>query len=220
MIVNNNYNLSQRQQPKSAFKGYDYFQQIKALPNVVCGCCGRETLHTDKYIRTVTPLAKPLSVQIENGVLSYLERKFPKVWETIQSFTERFPGQSLDEIIHSKDDSINEYYVELKKSVVDDIDSQKEVYNLSGIERDRFVGKTFYDLTDNSRAYMASSAEVIKRLLPIKHHLTGVKKEVFEQLEIYSRKFPDKTLSEIVNEPQIRQFHSTKNILQRIETRE
>lgn len=213
--------LPQNNQTKPTFNGLNYFHQVKALPDMVCGCCGRKTLNTDKFVKAVIPLSKPLSVQKEKGVLNYLEWKYPKAWETIKSFTERFPECSLDEIIHDKNGETNDSYVELKKAVVEDIEAQKEIHNFTTIiERDRFVNKTFYDLADHGRAYMLPSAEVIKQLLPLKQYLTGVKKEVFEQLEIYSRKFPEKTLSEIISIPQIRQFHSTKNILQRTETRE
>ena len=194
MIITNNFNITQKQQTKPAFKGPVYFQQIKAIPDMICGCCGKKTLHVDKFIKAVTPLSKPLSVQVENGVLNYLKWKFPKAWETIQSFTERFPDQSLDEIIHTEDNDVNEQYTELKKAVVEDIDTQKETYDFAtGIERERFVGKVFFDLTDNSRAYMVSSAEVIEHLLPLKQYLVGPKKEVFEQFEIYSCSTPQST---------------------------
>ena len=43
------------------------------------------------------------------------------------------------------------------------------------------VGRT--DGGTSAKYQIVNSAEVIKQLLPIKNHLTGVKKEVFEQLE-------------------------------------
>jgi hypothetical protein len=48
-------------------------------------------------------------------------------------------------------------------------------------------------------------------------YLEGVVKDVFEQLKIYSIKYPKSTLSEIVKKPEVEQFHREQYLLQKAE---
>ena len=60
----------------------------------------------------------------------------------------------------------------------------------------------------------------MKRFAVFKPSLQGSKLETFEQLQIYAKKYPRKTLSEIIQMDEIRKFHATKDLLQRAQSRE
>ena len=208
---------NQNQTKKPIFTGAEIFNSIKALPGMTCSLCGKPTICNDLYVKTIAPLSKPLAYNLGKGVLDYLEHKYPIVWNKLQDFVTRFPKQSLDEILENEDET----YIELKQAVVQTLEPEPVPCNTpERIELDRNIGRLFFDTIDNARSYMKCSSTVMKQLLPLKGFLEGIKKEVFEQFEIYSRKYPRKTLSEIVNLPEIHEFHAAKNFLQRIDTRE
>lgn len=200
---------------KPTFKGYDFFYEVKKMPKMTCALCGKPTIPIDSYVKAIAPLSKPLEVQIKKGIFNYLEQRFPVIYEKLVSLSEQFPHKSLDEIIEENDNT----YKDLKQTVVKTWD---ETYTQPQgmIERDRKINNVFFDIIENSRAHMRSASVVIKGLSPFKEYLSGIRREVFEQLEIYSRKYPRKTISEIVNLPEIKKFHEIKNLLQRTETRE
>lgn len=209
--------ISNQNNKKPTFKGVDFFNTIKTLPGMTCAICGKPTLSNDLYVKALTPLSKSLAYNISKGVLNYLEIKYPLVWAKLQEFVARFPKMSLDEIL----DDNTETYVELKQAVVQTLEPEPVPNGTpERIELERNIGKVFFDAIDNARSYMKCSSTVMKQLIPLKEYLPAPQQEVFEQLEIYSRKYPRKTLSEIVSLPEIHKFHAAKNILQRTETRE
>ena len=222
MIINNNlslFNFSQKQQTKPAFKAADYFQPIKNHSKMICGCCGKKTLPITKYMQAVTRLGLSLKVQIEKGVLDYLKDGFPRTWEKLVSLSAMYPLESLDKILHGQGSQVNDKYIELKQSVVEDIEENEEIKNLSKPAKNKHIRKIFFDLNDNARTYMKPSQDVFSVIKPLKIYLSEAKKGFFEQMEEYSRKFPDKSLSEIIREPELIEFHRNNLNLQDIETR-
>ncbi|MBE7709225.1 MAG: hypothetical protein E7Z93_02120 [Cyanobacteria bacterium SIG32] len=199
-----------------SFKKADFFVPIKQINGMVCGCCGKKVLSVDTLVKAQTPLGKPLGYIIEKGGMDFVKKRFPAIWDILESFAQKYPKNNLDEIVE-----ISENYSRLKYSVAEEVglleikDESKE-----RIDADRRIGRFFYDMIDHGRAIMKGSSTVMKAMLPLKPFLTGTKKEVFEQFEIYARKYPKKRLSEIVKLDEVRKFHEAKNILQRAATRE
>lgn len=217
MIINGNFTLFQNQQSKPTFKAVDYFHPIKNSPKMICGCCGKKTLSIIRYMKTITSIALPLQVQLEKGALDYLEKSFPKAWETIKRFSENNPTKTLDEILHYKNIGINDKYVELRNAVAQDIEQNKEDIGVDDVKQYRHVDKIFFDLNDFGRTYMKQSSIVIDRLMPLAQYLSGAQREVFDQFMIYSKKYPKKTLSEIVREPEVEQFHKEQYFIYKAE---
>ncbi len=206
----------QNQQQKPVFKSIDDFNRIKSLPNMVCAICGKKTISNDVYIKAITSISKPLVYNMGKGALDYLQKLYPLVWEQFQNFAERFPKLTIDEILEKEGN-----YADLKRAVVKTLEPVPvPCHTPERIELDRNIGKVFFDAIENARTHMKSSSVVMKGLMELKGYLDGIKKDVFEQFEIYARKYPKKTLSEIIRIPEIQKFHSVKNLLQRIETRE
>ncbi len=209
-LINVNNNL-QCKQKKLTFKAGDYFMPIKQIPGMVCACCGKKVLTADKLVKAETSISKPLSFVMEKGVFNYLKKNCPVVWVQLEEFVKKFPKLTLDEILDGEE---NENYVLLKQAVVRSLSKENlEPNTTERINLDRQIGQVFYDMLERGRSYMKSSAVVIKKLLPFKEYLYGAKKDAFEQLEIYSRKYPKKTLSEIIQIDSIKSFHTMKTLL-------
>ena len=200
----------------SCYQQTDAFLPLKNLPNMVCALCGKPMINNDTFSKTLIPLGKPLLDNINSGVLSPIKRDYPLVWQKLLDFTHRYPDKSIDDITGDID-----VYLELKNSVIESLLPEKD--NLTETEKvdlGRKINNVFYDTIDLAHSQMKPASIVVKGLLGFKKYLDGLKKSVFEQFEIYSRKYPDKTLSEIVKLPEVHKFHCAKNILQRMDARE
>jgi hypothetical protein len=108
-----------------------------------------------------------------------VKKSFPKSWETVNKFSEQYPNNTLDEIIHGKKSVVNENYIALKEAVVEDIEGNEENKGLGPLRKHRYINKIFFDLSDIGRSYMQQSSVVIDRLRPLAPYLDGIKKEVF-----------------------------------------
>ena len=204
-LMINSYNSSNNKKTPS-FKNRDYFLKIKGLPNNICACCGKKVINADTFVRQITPLSKPLSFVMEKGKLNYLKKYYPEAWETLLDFSQQYPQETLDRILDSK-----ENYVRLKINIANKLENPNLEENTK--ERhylDRKIGGRFFDLLCRARSSMLNSSEVMTGLSSIKPYLDGLKKEVFEKLEEYSKIYPDKTLREIVEE--VHEFHDERAI--------
>jgi hypothetical protein len=195
----------------------EYFNKVKNLPEMVCAICGKKTLSTDLYVNTIKEIARPLNYHLKKGELDFLKNNYSKIFNKLIEFSEAFPKLSLDEILidkKGKHDELSEVFnssVNADFSLLNSSDARTE---------QRKIQKLFFDILDASRNYMKQSSTTIKCLSNIKEYLDYIKADVFEQFEIYSRKYPKKRLSEIVVLPEIYKFHSVKNFLDKMEKRE
>ena len=203
------------------FKGSDHFEPIKKLPKMICASCGKPTLDINLYIKTLIPICKPLSKVIELGTFdTKFQYKYPLIIAKLTEFAKLYPDKSIDEILETQDGT----YAELKRSVVQTFDIESIKNNTpERFSLDRKINSLFFDVLEKSRSKMKSSSAVMKQLMKLKDYLEGfneARKQAFIQLEIYTRKYPRKTLAEIIQIPKIANFHKMKNLLQRTEARE
>ncbi|MBE7703810.1 MAG: HNH endonuclease [Cyanobacteria bacterium SIG28] len=203
---NNNDNKN-----KVNFKGSDFYEPIKRLRGVKCAICNREVITSDMLTKARLAVAKPLSVVFEKGYFKSLEQDYPKAYALIQEFINKFPKQSLDEIVEESDN-----YIALKKAICENLPGD----NQTDSEYNRKVKNVFFDVLNLGRAVLKNSSIVIKNFAKFKENLGKTRQEILEQFEIYSRKYPKKTLSEIVNTEEIYKFHTVKSLLQSAENRE
>ena len=204
-LMTHNYNSSNNKKTPS-FKNRDYFLRIKELPDNVCACCGRKVINADVFVKNISPLCKPLSYVLEQGKLNYTKKYYPEAWETLVLFSQQYPEMTLDKILDSK-----ENYVRLKVDIASRIENPNIEENTKERQYlDRRSGGRFFDLLCRARSTMKKSSVVMPGLAEIKPYLDGLKKEVFEQLEEYSKIYPDKTISEIVKE--VHKFHDEQGI--------
>lgn len=201
--------------PQQTFKGNLKYKAIRNIPNVPCACCGQRTILNGSIKSAYKSLAKPLSLMLAKGVLRSWE-KVPFIWNLLNTWAIENPKSSLDRMVY--DDP--EKFGILRGAVEDNVKSNPANANLDENEISRTTSRLFDDIYSRSRAELRGSAAVMKRLRAFKDCLKATKREIFEQFEIYSRKYPRKTLSEIINMEEIYKFHAAKDILQRAETRE
>ena len=213
-ITINQYNNNAK---KPMFKAVDHFLPVKQIPDLVCACCGKKVLNADKFSKITARIAKDLKFNLDNGALDYVKRIYPEAWDYLLILAEKYPKKTLEEILE-KD---NGTYKQLKQKVSLYFElPNKKSRSYEKISNDRKISSAFFEIIGHSRTFMKSSSEVMKKLMPLKSYLYGLRKEVFEQYEIYARKYPEKTLQEIINMPEISSFHEMKNIMQRASTRE
>ena len=189
------------------FKKLDTFTEIKQIPDMICACCGRKVLSIDKYVASITPLSKPLEYVMQRGRLNYLKNLLPESWNLLKHFIIKYPKTSLDEIVAKKAD-----FTALKITIADAMDDSSIPLNTpESTVLDTEISRTFFKILENGRSFMKEATLVLESLSPYKSILSGYEKEVFEILEEYAKKYPDKTLSQIIQETH--DIHDTRAAL-------
>lgn len=190
----NNKQITSKKTP--SFKKLDSFANIKQIEGITCACCGEKVLSASKYAEIITKLSKPLHTTMRKGNLNFVKALFPESWKLLIQFTYKYPNKSLDEIMESRVD-----YDLLKKTIVRKLDKPGiEPQSPQGLELERKITKTFFNILTSGRSNMKESSLVMETVAPLKSLLKGKQLEMFELFENYSKIYPDKTLSEIVKE--------------------
>ena len=196
-----------------SFKSLQNCKAIKMIPNITCACCGQKVINPESADKAWAAVTKPISSVLKKGDFNQW-KDFPKIMAVLKSFSERFAGASLDRIIATSDN-----YLELRDAVFSDV-TELGIKDSREPDPHMIAKKQIYYLQNASRNSLRSSSVVMERFEIFKDKLHGCKKEIFEQFQIYAKKYPRKSLSEIINMDDIYKFHAMKNILQRAESRE
>lgn len=198
----NSYNSNKN----PSFRGVEHFDYVKKLEGMVCAVCGRKTLPSDTFVKINTPNCKPLLYNMQKQAMRFFEERFPSIWALLVRYTEQYPEQSLDTIMEK-----SEHYIELKQEISNQICQERGFINPTDSDKtrvDRSVGATFFDLLESARTYLEPASVVMKNLASLKCFLTEEQRKAYEILEGYAQKFPDKTLSEIVNMEEVYTYHT------------
>lgn len=201
-----------------AFTSRQLYKELKNFPKISCACCGKSMILPKELQKAFEKSSRSLSIMIEKGAFEFW-KPFEKVWNVLSRFAIEFPKESLDKIITSDDDR----FIELKRALAQEvkapnsklIEKCRSIYNL-----DSLIVQLHNDILSRSRSHLRCAPVVIKAFEPYKKILTDQKLRTFEQLQIYARKYPDKTISEILHIDEVYKFHHMKDLLQRAETRE
>lgn len=196
-----------------SFQSLRYYKAIKMIPDINCACCGKKVIHPDTLTNAWKSITKPLSFIIKKGVLDKWQERSDVIAAVLNKFAQAEPKQPLDKILDNLDN-----YKEFKAALMSY--SKTKFPNADIKEQDDEANHILDALRRNSREILKGASTVMKRLEVFKKNLDGIKRDIFEQFQIYAQKYPRKSLSEIVNMDEIYKFHSAKNILQRTETRE
>lgn len=200
-LINNKPTTSKK---SPSFQKLDQFTSIKQIEGITCACCGEKVLSANKYAQTITNLSKSLHIAMRKGNLNFVKALFPESWKLLIDFTYKYPNKSLDEIMENSVD-----YTLLKRTIVNKLDKPELAPQTpERLELDREISKTFFNILAKGRSNMKESAIVMDTVAHLKPLLKGKSKELFELFENYSKTYPDKTLSEIVNE--VYEYHAEK----------
>lgn len=191
------------------FKATEYYNTLKHLKGIPCACCGKKVVHPEAMTNAWAKITKPLMEMLEKGRMNAWQ-KTPQVWEKLKLYAQFNPNMSLDAMLRDKG-----AYLEMKTLVVDIFkpkDLKEDTQECR--EADKVVNNLFASMLNHSRFDLKPSAEVMEVLEPFKECLKGPRADVFKQFQIYAQKYPDKTLSEIVQMDEVFKFHQAKSILQ------
>lgn len=198
---------------KSVKPKVKYFD-IKNIPNVPCACCGKKVIVPAVIDKIYTSVSRPLASVLNDKTGSLnCWKKTEAMWNILQKLAQENPKKSFEKII--KDDK-NRKLVSAAISII----VANDLKEGRGVNFETSKLSLFKDIVYKSRNKLRSSSVVMKKFAPLKSYLDGAKLQTFEQLEIYSRKYPRKSLTEIINIPEVYEFHRTKDLLQRAETKE
>ena len=206
-------NIDKNKYTTPNFKGMEHFDHIKRVGGMICAVCGEKTLCADTFIKTNTPNCKSLLYNMQNHALDFVKERIPIVWDLLVKYTKEHPTESLDKIM--EDSAI---YIELKQAVSEHIsfiraNDDKNYKNPEQI--DRSVGANFFDILDSARSYLEPASTVMKNLEELKPFLVGEQITTFELLKFYSEKYPEKTLSEIINTEEVYTYHAQRDKVNR-----
>lgn len=194
------------------------YQDLKLIPNLNCACCGRKVIEPTEFHNAFRTITLPLKSILQKGLLQPWKNSTP-TWDFLVELSQMFPKKSLDQIEFNNSHVHGKLFETIRKSL--ETDPKSFQYNTPKQKQEK-IKSLYYDIINRSRAQLRGSRKVMTRMKPFKKTLEKdpVKLAVFEQLEIYAEKYPHKTLSEILAIEEIHKFHSTKDLLQRAETRE
>jgi len=212
----NNQNLSfQKLRKPNKLKTY---HDLKLIPNLNCACCGRKVIEPTEFHYSFRSITLPLKSILKKGLLQSWETSKP-TWDFLVELSQKFPQKSLDQIECDNAHVHGKLYETIRKSL--EVDPRGSQNDTPKEFQDR-IKNLYHDVLSRSRAQLRCSKKVMTRMKAFKKSIEKdpVKLAVFEQLEIYADKYPHKTLSEILAMEEIHKFHSTKDLLQRAETRE
>lgn len=194
---------------KPNFKAVEYYNTLKHLPDTPCACCGKKVVHPEALTKAWAKITKPLKLMIEQGKMNAWKQT-PEVWEKLKLYAQINPDMSLDAMLRDKG-----AFLEMKTLIVDIFkpkgleDGTKEC-----IKADAEVSNLFASMLNHSRRDLKKAGYVMEVLEPFKECLKGPRLDIFKQFQIYAQKYPNKTLSEIVQMDEIFKFHQAKSILQ------
>lgn len=201
-IVSNNISYGH----KSA---YTY---LKNVPGNCCACCGKEMIPSKDISATWSRITRPLSVVLKEGRFDFAEMNFPALYKVLTNFAAMYPDKSLDTII-SDFDCHGIFMDAIVKSFNGDIEHAALLPQI----QDKEIKNRKMTILKVSSSIMKDSAEVIENLKPLDHYLYGYQKDLFQELEYLSRKYPDKKLYEIIRYPEVAEKYVEKTYFEAIE---
>ena len=188
------------------------YDSVKRIPNVRCACCDRKLIDYDRLKKSWAGAERPLSKAIEKD-FAWLEEQHPIVYSLLKNVAGENPKKSIDNIM--EDRSI---YGKMRDAIDEDILLKDG--NISSSKLKKSSSVVAFDILASARTTLRKAPVVMKKFEKFKKYLDGEKLKTFEQLQIYSEKYPRKTLSEIVQMDDVYAFHAKKDIMDRAEKRE
>lgn len=192
--------------------------EIKNLDRLTCPRCGGPIIAPEKLIAVYRAVCLPLKSLLK---LDFFKRtkEMESVWQILENFTEKYPKQALDKILESKENH-DEFRNAIEKTVAPNVDrSNKQEYEKYLNSFDSIE----YMIRKSSRAKLRSSSIVVKRLKPLLSYLKQVEKkapyklevqariEAFEELIYLSELYPKKRISEIIDDPCVKEYITIMN---------
>lgn len=160
-------------------------KDLRQIPDITCACCGVETIKNseiDSFMakRIYYPASEAIKVIEASGVFN--KKKLTKSQETAYEFCKLlgvYEGETLSKVLDKV--AVNEKFRTFPKEVRENI-------------------KMIESMT---RRVFHNSKYMVKELEQFEPRMNKTEKEIFQLIKHYSQKYPNKSFTEIFNEPEV-----------------
>lgn len=177
---------------------------LKNVPGNFCACCKQEMIPFPAINNLWAKITLPISKIFPNKNFDKMKELHPDLYKVINYFAELYPEESFDSIMLDK--ANHDILLDSVTTIV--LEEHDNEFPTSVAYRKAIKRKTM-DIFNLFESNLKNSAEVIKELNPFKKYMNNTRKEVFEEFEELSSKYPDKTLRELVLIPEMVEKHIT-----------
>lgn len=184
----------------------DRLKEIKRVPGITCALCGKKVIMEEAYEKAFQLTTKSLQNNLKKGCLDRWKEK-SLIWEILNVYAKLHPKDSLDKIVQR-----DEEFLILKRAVVKDVLDRTHTDGADEASRKEILD-LYRRIIQDSRGELRSANVVLRRFAKFKEYLQGIKLNVFKQLEIYAQQNPRKRLEEIINMPEVAEYHGRRQKL-------
>ncbi|MCQ2740171.1 MAG: HNH endonuclease [bacterium] len=176
---------------------------LKDIKDNVCACCGRKLISASTYQKFWTEITLPLKTAIQGNWFEKVKNCLPDTLNYLGEMSEKFPNKSFDFIFSNP-----ENFEDLRSVIQDDMHYSGKNY---ANNNDWFaqVKKYTYVLRSFSRKHLQPASVIIENMKPFVESLDSLKKGIYEYFREKVFQYPDKSLLEIIREPD----EATENII-------
>ena len=191
---------------------------IKNIDRLTCPRCGGPIISPEKLVDAYRTVALPLKSVI-NLKFFNKTREMPDIWKVIENFAKEYPKKSLDKILENE-----ENHDIFRKAIEERIAPGVSRQNKEEYEKNLHTFDSMeHMIRKASRMKLRSSSVVIKRIKSLLPYLKQVEKKIpyklevqarigaFEELMYLSELYPKKRISEIINEPSVKEYITIMN---------
>lgn len=181
-----NINAQKKSSPTFASRlPNDVFESAKDIPHLRCAYCGKVMLTNQECQDIIESFRLTGNQLLKTNKLD--EFKDKEIYGIIGKFVKNNPKQSLYKIMNNP---VNKALMTTLNTIDEkDWDKIKKIAQNSYVNSEKFV----------------------KKLEKYSNLFNDDSKELFEVLKNYSKQYPDKTFSEILNLPKIKNYHTSKH---------
>lgn len=158
------------------------FSDIRDIPKLNCACCGKSMMTFEEANELLRILKPSASSALKSNKLD--EYKTSHSYEYLQKLAKKYPKKSVREILELPDVQADMQNLKLKMRV------------------------KIRDIADITDTMSVKAPTVIKKLEKYRPLLDKGYKEIVDLLEIYSLKYPKNTFSEIIQNPEVYEYHA------------
>ncbi len=184
--------------PALSCKGSLKISPLKNIEGNICACCGNKMISYTEVSEMWANITRPISEMIKHKNFNIIKENYPQIFQTLLDFAGAFPDQSIDRIL--LDDINHSVFMD---SVEDSFSNDKEYCYSSAINRIKAMKTRTMTVLKFSENTLKNSAEVTEYLQNLKEYFHGYRIDILNDLYAHSKKYPTKTLSEIIKIPEI-----------------
>ena len=174
---------------------------LKNIPENRCACCGNEMITSDVFRNIWTKITLPITKVFSGSCFESIKAEHPKIYKVLNFFYEAYPNKSFDNIM--LDDSNHAMFIDSVRNTV----MEENGTFLTSVAYRKTVKKKTMEIFNAFERKLKQSSDIVRELKPFEKYMHNEKIEVFNELESLSSIYPEKTLSEMVQIPEVAEEH-------------